>query len=145
MSTIITASGASAQNQGNQSNAGYTLNDTGTFSVGHTQIGVVAVNQNESSSPCLGWGSSECVARGGLSPGQWFLSFELQFDAIPKSMITYTVSVHIDSDGPVLQPIVFTMANSTVLGSNGDFCWNLGPSFSTPLAFTVTVAYALGA
>jgi hypothetical protein len=118
------------------------LNDTGMFSVKHTEVGVVAVNQNESSSPCLGWGTYYCVAEGGLSAGQWFLLVELQLNAVPKSIATYTVSVQIDSDGPVLQPVEFTITNSTILGSTGDFRWNLGPSFSTPLAFTVSVAYA---
>ena len=139
---IITSSAASAQNQVNQATIGQTFSDTGTFSVKHTELGVVATNQNESSSPCLGWGSSECVAEGGLLGGQWFLLVELQLNAASKSTSAYVVSVQIDSDGPVLQPIEFTTTNSTVEGSAGDFCWDLGSSFSTPLAFTVTVADA---
>ena len=142
LSAIISASAASAQNRSNRTSAGQVFDDARVFSVEHTQIGVAAVSENGSSSPCSGWGTSGCTGGGGLAAGQWSLSVDLRLDAVPRSMTTYTVSVQIDSDGLALQPIDFTISNSTSQGSTGEFRWNLGPSFSTPLAFTVTVADA---
>lgn len=115
------------------------LNVAGTFTVRHTEIGVVAVNQNKSSSPCLGWNSTNCIAPGDLYGGQWFLFVELQLNTVSKSTEVFVVSVQVDSVGPTLQPIEFTITNSTITGSTGDFMWNLGPSFDTPFAFTVAV------
>jgi hypothetical protein len=138
-SSAVSAFTAGAPNQGNQSNAGQMLSDTGAFSVARTEIGVVAVDQNESHVPCLDWGSSNCVAHGGLSAGHWFLLVELQLDALSSQTCTYDVSVQIDSGGLVLQPIGFAIASSTVPGTAGTFSWDLGPSFNTPLAYTVTV------
>jgi hypothetical protein len=136
---MIIASSAAAAPSG-QASAGQIVNDTGTFSVKHTELNVAAANQNGSSSPCLGWGSTDCLASNGLSAGQWFLLVELQLNAVTKSTATYTVSVQVESNDTDLQPIEFVVTNSTVSGSLGDFCWNLGPSFNTPFAFTVTVA-----
>ena len=142
VSSAVSASTVSSQNREDQTGVGQLLNDTGAFSVKRTQLGVVAVNQTGSGSPCLMWNSTACITTGGLSAAQWFLLVELQLDTVPEPTATYTVSVQIDSDGPVLQPIEFTITDSTVSGSTGDFVWGLGSSFSTPLAFTVTVSGA---
>jgi hypothetical protein len=142
MSSAVSASMASSQNGENQANVGQLLNDTGVFSVKHTQLGVIGVNQTGSRSPCLAWNSTDCVATDGLFAAQWFLLVELQFKAVPKSPATFVVSVQIDSASSSLQPIEFTVASSTMSGSTGDFIWDLGSSFSTPLAFTVTVSNA---
>jgi hypothetical protein len=142
MSSAVSASKASSQNSENQANVGQLLNDRGAFSVKHTQLGVIAVNQTGSRSPCLAWNSTDCVATDGLFAAQWFLEVELQLDLVPKSTATFAVSVQIDSARSVLQPIEFTVGNSTMSGSTGEFIWDLGSSFSTPLAFTVTVSDA---
>jgi hypothetical protein len=140
MSSAVSASMSNSQNRENQANVGQLLTDTGAFSVKHTQLGVIAMNQTGSRSPCLVWNSTACVAAGGLSAGQWLILVELQLNTVPISNGTYAVSVQIDSDGPVLQPIEFIVTNSTISGSTGNFYWDLGTSFSTPLAFTVSVS-----
>jgi len=133
------ASMASARYGDDQVGVGQELNITGAFSIAHTQPGVVGMNQTESSSPCHGWNSTDCVGNGGLSAGQWFLLVELRLMVSTKSEATYAVSVQVDSNGSsILQPIEFTITNSTA-GSIGDFCWNLGPTLGMPFAYTVTV------
>ena len=141
-SSVVSASMASSQSRENQANVGQLLNDTGAFSVKHTELDVVAVNQSGSRSPCLTWNSTGCVATGGLLAAQWFLLVELQLNAAPKSTATYEVSVQMDSGGPVLQPIEFALTNSTIPGSTGYFAWGFGSSFSTPLAFAVSISNA---
>jgi hypothetical protein len=118
------------------------LDDEGTFSVARTLIGVAAVSQNETSSPCHDWESLGCLATGGLHGGQWFLEVELRIEAALPSARTFVVSVQLNSDGPILQPITFTTTDSTTVGSTGGFRWDLGSSFNMPLAFTVTVTDA---
>jgi hypothetical protein len=139
-SAAVSAYGASAQVQGDQTGTREMLNDSGTFSVERTEIGVVAANQNESSSPCTGWGSYECIAKGGLSGGHWFLLVELRLDTVPRPSDTYAVSVQVDSEGEVLQPVEFAIPSPAITGSVGDFSWDLGSSFNTPLAYTVVVS-----
>lgn len=142
LESAVSASRACAQNPPNRTSTGPTLDHAGTFSVEHTESGVVAVSQDERSSPCVGWGSSDRVAEGVMPGGQWFLLVvELQLNTVSKSVHTYILS-EVNGVGPVLQPIEFTITNSTVVDSTGNFCRDLGSSFGVPLAFTVTASDA---
>jgi hypothetical protein len=140
VSAAISIASAKVTIPGGQANdVGQVFNDAGTFSVVDANLGVAPTNQSANDSPCLKWGSTQCISVGGLSAGHWYLSVELRLNTAPTATTTYSVSVQVDSNGPPLQPIEFAITNSTAMGSTGRFCWDFGTSFSTPLAFTVGV------